>query len=59
MHNIFTQLQDLQGKFEKNTQTVSVDKQCQEIIKKTLLPQESDSAQEKFKKIRDCVEMGL
>ena len=28
MHNIFTQLQDLQGKFEKNNQTVSADKQC-------------------------------
>ena len=59
MQNSFNDLQDLITKFQKNVQVSQADKQCQEIIKQHLLPQESETAEEKFNKIHDCMQMAL
>ena len=59
MNNAFNDLKDLFSKFQKNSSVSQADKQCTEMLRTHLLPQESESANVKFSKIHDCMQMAL
>lgn len=59
MQNMFNELQDLIERFAKNAVVSQADKQCQDLLKMNLLPQEHETAEEKFKKIHDSMQIAL